>query len=54
MGDNVTGGSSTFKGVLGTGVLHCMGVNVARTGLGEKQALDLGYDIESAWYPPLI
>ncbi|MDO7788628.1 FAD-dependent oxidoreductase [Desulforamulus aquiferis] len=48
VGDNVTGGSSTFKGVLGTGVLHCMGVNVARTGLGEKQALDLGYDIESA------
>lgn len=48
VGDNVAGGKSTFKGVLGTGVLHCMGMNIARTGLGEKQARDLGYDIETA------
>lgn len=48
VGDNVTGGNSTFKGIMGTGVLHCMGVNVARTGLGEVQAKSLGYDIESA------
>lgn len=47
VGDNVTGGNSTFKGVAGTGVLHVMGMNVARTGLGEKQARDLGYEIES-------
>ncbi|MEW6065421.1 pyridine nucleotide-disulfide oxidoreductase [Desulforamulus profundi] len=47
VGDNVTGGQSTFKGILGTGVLHCMGMNVARTGLGEVQARALGYDIES-------
>lgn len=48
VGDNVTrGNKSTFKGVLGTGVLHCMDMNVARTGLGEKQAKDLGYDIET-------
>lgn len=47
VGDNVTGGKSTFKGTLGTGVLHCMDINVARTGLGEKQARDLGYDIET-------
>ncbi|WP_041275456.1 FAD-dependent oxidoreductase [Desulforamulus ruminis] len=48
VGDNVNGGKSTFKGVLGTGVLHCMGLNIARTGLGEKQARDLGYDVETA------
>ncbi|WP_003543113.1 FAD-dependent oxidoreductase [Desulfotomaculum nigrificans] len=48
VGDNVTGGKSAFKGVVGTGVLHCMGMNVARTGLGENQARDLGYDIETA------
>ncbi len=47
VGDNVTGGKSTFKGILGTGVLHCMQVNVARTGLGEVQARALGYDIET-------
>ena len=47
VGDNVTGGKSTFKGILGTGVLHCMHVNVARTGLGEVQARALGYDIET-------
>ncbi|MEW6696469.1 MAG: FAD-dependent oxidoreductase [Bacillota bacterium] len=47
VGDNVTGGNSTFKGILGSGVLHCMGMNVARTGLGEIQARALGYDIES-------
>ncbi|WP_459911265.1 FAD-dependent oxidoreductase [Desulfotomaculum defluvii] len=47
VGDNVTGGKSTFKGVLGTGVLHCMDMNVARTGLGEVQAKALGYDIET-------
>ncbi|GAB6156884.1 FAD-dependent oxidoreductase [Desulfotomaculum varum] len=47
VGDNVTGGQSTFKGVLGTGVLHCLGINVARTGLGEAQARALGYDVET-------
>ncbi|ABO49589.1 FAD-dependent pyridine nucleotide-disulfide oxidoreductase [Desulforamulus reducens MI-1] len=47
VGDNVTGRKSTFKGILGTGVLHCMDMNVARTGLGEVQARALGYDIET-------
>jgi rhodanese-related sulfurtransferase len=48
VGDNVTGGSSTFPGILGTGVLHVMEYNVGRTGLGEKQARDHGYSVITA------
>lgn len=49
-GDNVTGGSSVFNGVLGTAVMHAAGINVGRTGLGEKQAWDLGYEVVTAFY----
>ncbi|SFF93238.1 NADPH-dependent 2,4-dienoyl-CoA reductase, sulfur reductase [Desulfotomaculum arcticum] len=45
VGDNLTGGNTVFKGVLGTAVMHAMGFNVGRTGLGEKQARDLGYKV---------
>lgn len=45
VGDNITGGDSTFKGILGTGVMHSAGYNVARTGLSEKQARELGYSV---------
>lgn len=45
VGDNLAGGNSVFRGILGTGVLHTMGFNIGRTGLGEKQARDLGYQI---------
>lgn len=48
VGDNVTGGNSTFKGILGTTVLQVMGYNVGRTGLGEKQARELGYSVITA------
>ncbi|MTI84170.1 MAG: pyridine nucleotide-disulfide oxidoreductase [Firmicutes bacterium] len=48
VGDNVTGGNTTFKGILGTGVLHVLEYNVGRTGLGEKQAKDLGYSVLTA------
>ncbi|HHW45011.1 pyridine nucleotide-disulfide oxidoreductase [Desulfofundulus thermobenzoicus] len=47
-GDNVAGGRSRFKGVLGTAVLKVMGWNVGRTGLGEQQARELGYDVTAA------
>ncbi len=47
-GDNLTGGKSVFSGVLGTSVLHTMGFNIGRTGLGEKQARELGFDIVTA------
>ena len=44
-GDAVTGGSLTFRGVLGTGIFRVFGLSVARTGLGENQAREAGYDI---------
>lgn len=45
VGDNVAGGKSKFKGVLGSAVLKVIGWNVGRTGLGEQQARQLGYDV---------
>lgn len=45
-GDIVTGGSVTFQGVLGTGIYKVFDLEVGRTGLGEKEAKNLGYDIE--------
>lgn len=48
VGDNVTGGNSVFKGILGTAVLHVMGYNVGRTGLSERQAREMGYSVFTA------
>lgn len=50
-GDNITGGSSKFKGILGTAVVKVMGLNVARTGLGEEQARNLGYEVVTSLNP---
>lgn len=50
-GDNITGGSSKFKGILGTAVMKVMGLNVARTGLGEEQARSLGYEVVTSLNP---
>ena len=44
VGDNVTGLQTKFRGILGTAVMHVKGINVARTGLGEQAARDLGYN----------
>jgi NADPH-dependent 2,4-dienoyl-CoA reductase/sulfur reductase-like enzyme/rhodanese-related sulfurtransferase len=51
IGDNVTGGNSTFPGVLGTTIFKVFDLNVARTGLSEKQARELGYDVVTAIAP---
>ncbi|MTI79982.1 MAG: pyridine nucleotide-disulfide oxidoreductase [Firmicutes bacterium] len=48
VGDNLTGGNSTFKGVLGTGVAEIFEMKVARTGLGEQQAKNKGYNVITA------
>lgn len=48
VGDNIAGGDSKFKGVLGTGVAELFEMNIARTGLGEVQAKDLGYKVITA------
>lgn len=44
-GDNITGGNSVFRGVLGTAVMKLMGWNVGRTGLGRRQAEEQGYRV---------
>lgn len=42
--DNICGKNSTFNGVLGTAICKVFNMNIARTGLTEKQAKDEGYD----------
>ncbi|MBO8137308.1 MAG: FAD-dependent oxidoreductase [Desulfotomaculum sp.] len=48
VGDNITGGNSRFRGVLGTGVAEIFEMKVARTGLGEFQAKEKGYNVVTA------
>ncbi|MCL6639314.1 MAG: FAD-dependent oxidoreductase [Firmicutes bacterium] len=50
-GDNVTGGRSKFKGILGTAVAEVMNFNIGRTGLSEEQAVALGYDVIASLNP---
>lgn len=42
--DNICGRNSIFKGVLGTAICKVFNINIARTGLTEKQAEEEGYD----------
>ena len=51
IGTNVTGGSDTFAGVLGTGIAKIFDYNVGRTGLNESQAREAGYDLTVALIP---
>ncbi len=51
IGDNVTGGKSKFPGVIGTTIFKVFDLNVARTGLTEKQAKELGYEVITALCP---
>ncbi len=44
IGNNVTGGHENFPGIVKTTVLKALNVNIARTGLTEMEALDLGYE----------
>lgn len=44
-GDSVTGGSLEFRGVLGTGIFRVFDMTVAFTGLSEREAAGLGYDV---------
>ena len=45
-GDNASGGSVEFRGILGTGIYRIFGLAVAMTGLTEKEARKEGYDVE--------
>ncbi|MEW5945595.1 MAG: FAD-dependent oxidoreductase, partial [bacterium] len=51
IGDNLTGGDSAFPGVAGTSVVRVLGMNVARTGVTEKQAADAGFNPVAALVP---
>jgi NADPH-dependent 2,4-dienoyl-CoA reductase/sulfur reductase-like enzyme/rhodanese-related sulfurtransferase len=48
---NLTGGKETFPGVLGTMVFKTFDMNVGRTGLTERQARELGVDVETVIVP---
>ncbi|MTV25068.1 flavoprotein oxidoreductase [Nitriliruptoraceae bacterium ZYF776] len=43
-GINLGGGYETFPGVLGTAITKVCGLEIARTGLGEQDARDAGYE----------
>ena len=44
-GDVITGGNSEFRGILGTGIFRIFDMTVAQTGLSEREAHELGYDV---------
>ncbi len=46
-GTNVAGGEATFKGVVGTAAVKVFELEVARTGLSEREAREHGFDAES-------
>lgn len=46
-GSQMAGGSKTFAGVVGSAVLKVMDMEMARTGLSEKEAKQLGLDVET-------
>jgi len=45
-GDQITGGTLEFRGILGTGIFKVLDMTVAQTGLSEKEAIKEGYDVE--------
>jgi len=45
-GDVITGGTLSFRGVLGTGIFQVFGLTVALTGLSERDALKEGFELE--------
>ena len=44
-GDQITGGSLEFRGILGTGIFRVFGMTVAMTGLSEKEAREQGFEV---------
>jgi rhodanese-related sulfurtransferase len=51
IGDNITGGQSTFPGIVGTTVFKVLDYNLACTGLTEKRARQLGYSVLTTLVP---
>ncbi len=48
---NATGGSDTFKGVLGTLIVKIFELNVGKVGLSEREAIKEGFQVASAIVP---
>lgn len=51
IGTNVAGGQETFPGVIGTAAVKAFDLNVARTGITEKEAREAGKDVVTALVP---
>jgi len=47
-GTNISGGNAEFPGVLGTAITKFNDLEIARTGLSEREARELGMDVNSA------
>jgi NADPH-dependent 2,4-dienoyl-CoA reductase/sulfur reductase-like enzyme/rhodanese-related sulfurtransferase len=48
---NITGGSEKFPGIAGTACVKVFDFNTGRVGLGEKQALEAGFEVVTAIVP---
>jgi NADPH-dependent 2,4-dienoyl-CoA reductase/sulfur reductase-like enzyme/rhodanese-related sulfurtransferase len=51
IGTNVTGGSDTFPGIVGTAIVKVFDFNVGRTGLNEAQAREAGFETVTSLIP---
>lgn len=51
LAQTLAGKNVGFKGVLGTAIVKLLDINAARTGLTEKEAIELGYNVESVIVP---
>ena len=49
--DHITGGTSSFPGVLGTAICKVLDFNVAKTGLTEHEARAQGFEVETVMCP---
>ncbi len=49
--DNLVGRNSVFRGVVGTGIVKILGLNVARTGITEAYAKQKGYEVVTCINP---
>lgn len=48
-GENVTGGTLAFRGVLGTGIFRVFDMTAAQTGLTEREAVREGYSVIASY-----
>lgn len=48
VGRNITGGDDAFAGIVGTAVTRVFDLEIARTGLSEREARDAGLEVASA------